>query len=1397
MFLKKLLLVSVAIAALIPSAWADDSEATYFTPDLTNEYTFDQVKGGGVKFSLVNDAGKLLYVTTGNPGKLTGNIDDLIGWGQYASVALEVSKGSSDENYLLPLFNINQTAQITGSWSQDWCLQTNGNIIFGYGRLFANGHSYGADGDNLGLWTFESVATGGYKIKNVGKQGYLVDGGAATATEANAAVWHLRPLLEKSLAYSVGDHPFIYALRNSSMSGNTGTYGEPHVYEYYQGSSVATGDVMVQNVSNLKIGKYKVTVCANASSAYNKSTNSGTGKTQVFVGDATSDVDVVVRNDLSSLDTYTFENVVVKEDGKLSFGIRNIAESGNWYVMKLSDIEYTESAASTIKEMISSYITDAKAISGNMYSGTKQSLDDAIAAAEKLDSNSSDEDVETTFDNLVTATSAAKASVAEYEEMAKYTYLTSVQEKANKLDGAGKTAFSSSSTEIKSNVTDGKYENTAAYEAAIDEAYVKAVKSQTTEGSDWTGVLSNPHFTTSDVSAWTITGSSPKVDVTNHNCEYYQQTFDMSQTLTGMKKGTYEISLQAFQRPGDAETAYNNYIAGNEKSYATLYTTGQQTDVKDISVHAGTSSVNGDDSKVTVNGTTYYLPNSMAGAKTWFEKTDEKGVPYYTTTVEAVVAKDGGDLTFGFKGELPSDKGWLIFDNFTLTYKSTEAKVDEKESETLLGTVPETDLYDGAIKKVVDEWKDKLKADKTDAEAYTELQAAIKKAEASIAVYKPVAAKLAAMEEVIASTNFYSAEALANNYTNPKAAYEARTMTTEEATEYVKAGRGGTEAKLLMSLWDEEPKEGAVYYINTWSSEGSEDGTNFTTPFYEYYTETKIDNVIKLAAKTLTGTLKGVTPGTYCVKVWSRVHVNAENATPSGVTLKVNGSDAVDVCKATQVGTSQFYLDYFKVKAVVGDSGELTIQFDVAGDNNINWLSFKNITYDAIADASGVTNLKEGIDNMEKEYNNTVLKNLGFEKGEYAPYANLSGYNKLLEIKATVNHDVVGEKEYKEAQNIYNDIKWTANEAEVNAIYDGTFAEATLDKAPIGWTMTEGKALGDGSNSRVFSKVTLSEFGEDNRAFLTKFDGQYDAVSNDGTGKKVEYYYGKTDGYTMPLKANTVYYVKARFKGWGSTNVKLNLSVSGPEGYTSVGATAECANNADASDDVTEPVTIFVPFKTGAAGDYSITLKSAKDANSIIVSRDYELKKLAVEETREIPTGNFGTICLPYPFTATGATVYAVEKVEDNVVKLTETEEIVAGKPYIFKATADAQTFAIADGDVTSEPSSDDYLTGVFVDTKATVGTYVLQTQAEKGQKFYSVTSDDVAPTIGAYHAYLTVPSTESALRISFGDETTTEVEAIKALTEGKAEIYDLNGRKQNTLRKGVNIVNGVKVIVK
>jgi hypothetical protein len=61
--------------------------------------------------------------------------------------------------------------------------------------------------------------------------------------------------------------------------------------------------------------------------------------------------------------------------------------------------------------------------------------------------------------------------------------------------------------------------------------------------------------------------------------------------------------------------------------------------------------------------------------------------------------------------------------------------------------------------------------------------------------------------------------------------------------------------------------------------------------------------------------------------------------------MQANDGEPVDVAAGQQVGTSQFYLDTFTATGEVGEDGVLTIKFNVAADNNISWLSFKNVTY--------------------------------------------------------------------------------------------------------------------------------------------------------------------------------------------------------------------------------------------------------------------------------------------------------------------------------------------------------------------------------------------------------------------------------------------------------------------
>jgi len=58
---------------------------------------------------------------------------------------------------------------------------------------------------------------------------------------------------------------------------------------------------------------------------------------------------------------------------------------------------------------------------------------------------------------------------------------------------------------------------------------------------------------------------------------------------------------------------------------------------------------------------------------------------------------------------------------------------------------------------------------------------------------------------------------------------------------------------------------------------------------------------------------------------------------------------------------------------------------------------------------------------------------------------------------------------------------------------------------------------------------------------------------------------------------------------------------------------------------------------------------------------------------RNVTSGNFGTICLPKAGTITGATLFEIGSFENEMIYVDEVlnGEMVAGKPYIFQATAD------------------------------------------------------------------------------------------------------------------------------
>ena len=220
-------------------------------------------------------------------------------------------------------------------------------------------------------------------------------------------------------------------------------------------------------------------------------------------------------------------------------------------------------------------------------------------------------------------------------------------------------------------------------------------------------------------------------------------------------------------------------------------------------------------------------------------------------------------------------------------------------------------------------------------------------AEASVAFYASNKAAIDAMYALMESTNVYSAEAylayrsIADNY---KAQYEAGTLTgTVDNPAAVHGWHASVDYDdLLLSLWGTKDYDTNLY-INTWSTEGETDGSEFKVPFFEYWT----GDDASLGATTKSATITDLVPGaSYTVSAWVRVRakngVNAADAT--GISF-VAGADTVDVTNGNVVGATQMSHDTVSVVGVADAEGNLTISFVVAADNNISWLSYKDVKY--------------------------------------------------------------------------------------------------------------------------------------------------------------------------------------------------------------------------------------------------------------------------------------------------------------------------------------------------------------------------------------------------------------------------------------------------------------------
>jgi hypothetical protein len=175
-----------------------------------------------------------------------------------------------------------------------------------------------------------------------------------------------------------------------------------------------------------------------------------------------------------------------------------------------------------------------------------------------------------------------------------------------------------------------------------------------------TALIANPSFLTDKAEGWE--GDTPAFQIFN-NAEFYEKTFDVHQTLTGLPNGEYLLKVKGFHRPGDNQPVYTAYKNGNTATSAELYANGTSTTLAHHSSGArDTGDFGIDRVGVTYNAQTQFVPNSMADAYRWF------GAPENHYVNELSFCVNDGTLAFGIRLDESVTDGWVLFDDFQLEF---------------------------------------------------------------------------------------------------------------------------------------------------------------------------------------------------------------------------------------------------------------------------------------------------------------------------------------------------------------------------------------------------------------------------------------------------------------------------------------------------------------------------------------------------------------------------------------------------------------------------------------------------------------------------------------------------------------------------------------------------------
>ncbi len=435
------------------------------------------------------------------------------------------------------------------------------------------------------------------------------------------------------------------------------------------------------------------------------------------------------------------------------------------------------------------------------------------------------------------------------------------------------------------------------------------------------------------------------------------------------------------------------------------------------------------------------------------------------------------------------------------------------------------------------------------------------------------------------------------------------------------------------------------------------------------------------------------------------------------------------------------------------DGNPVTLTIAAASTDYQQWISFNRfrlmrleLNNDAYAGTTEYDALNSAIETAD-------AYTLGFEDGQYAPYNNVAALEALAAAKAidqtaeltNLKTDVTA------ATTALNDATWTANDGDVDAIYNGTFAETGTGSNPKGWSR---------SNNGWGQQITDLTAETNGVADGTTTAWYY---NNNGAWQ-----YGNEGVYIMPLAGNQPYKLSFKYSKHGNDwqNWMKASVVNGSDEGLEVIQFAAAENGTDF-------VTAEAYFTTGAAGNYILSIEQNGNAHLTDVSLvKAAFAALALNEgitfepinrtyietvtlTRKVVAG-YNTVCLPFDLTAEqvayafgeNAKVYTYSETSDDADNVTinfnekDGNTISANVPVLIgDATASTDTETKTFNAVMFKSYTGDYpvVTGNNVDF---VGTYAPIAAIAEGDYFIgngAIYKSAGNTSMKAFRAYLKV----------------------------------------------------------